>query len=196
MPGRRSCPKDSPWGISGPVPQRGWRSTIPGSFMPRCRTHWSSDRPARRSASRSRIPAAPAPERSRSEAALPLPHAAVAASTAAAAALDSAPRRSYDSMMPMWRCPHCGVPQPETSRCWVCHRSSTSCGTCRDFRHAVVARIGYCGNDRGRAALTGDEIRPCWEPAAPDLADAQRERGVDVVRPMLPLMASLWLDEG
>ena len=79
MPGRRSCPKDSPWGISGPVPQRGWRSTIPGSFMPRCRTHWSSDRPARRSASRSRIPAAPAPERSRSEAALPLPHAAAAA---------------------------------------------------------------------------------------------------------------------
>ena len=30
--------------------------------------------------------------------------------------------------MPMWRCPHCGTPQAETARCWVCRRSSTACG--------------------------------------------------------------------
>jgi hypothetical protein len=65
--------------------------------------------------------------------------------------------------MPMWRCPHCGTPQAETARCWVCRRSSTACGTCRNFRRSVAAQLGYCGLDRGRQPLAGDEIRSCWE---------------------------------
>jgi hypothetical protein len=65
--------------------------------------------------------------------------------------------------MPMWRCPHCGTPQAETARCWVCRRSSTACGTCRHFRRSVAAQLGYCGLDRGRQPLVGDEIRSCWE---------------------------------
>ena len=70
--------------------------------------------------------------------------------------------------MPMWRCPHCGTPQAETARCWVCRRSSTSCGTCRNYRRSVAGQLGYCGLDRRRQPLTGDEIRSCWEawPAA------------------------------
>lgn len=65
--------------------------------------------------------------------------------------------------MPMWRCPHCGTPQAETARCWVCRRSSTACGTCRHFRRSVAANLGYCGLDRTRAPLEGGEIRSCWE---------------------------------
>jgi hypothetical protein len=64
--------------------------------------------------------------------------------------------------MPVWRCPHCGTPQAETARCWVCRRSSTSCATCANFRHAVFGGLGYCGIERGRSPLQGDEIRPCW----------------------------------
>ena len=66
----------------------------------------------------------------------------------------------------MWRCPHCGTPQAETARCWVCHRSSTACATCRHFRRSVAAQLGYCGLDRQRVPLRGDEIRACWEAAA------------------------------
>jgi len=65
--------------------------------------------------------------------------------------------------MPMWRCPHCATPQAETARCWVCHRSSTACGSCRHFRRSVAVQIGYCGLDRQRRPLHGDEIRECWE---------------------------------
>jgi hypothetical protein len=64
--------------------------------------------------------------------------------------------------MALWRCPHCGTPQPVAARCWVCRRSSTSCGTCKNFRASVAARIGYCGLDRERRPLAGDEIRGCW----------------------------------
>jgi hypothetical protein len=63
----------------------------------------------------------------------------------------------------MWRCPHCGTPQAETARCWVCRRSSTACGTCRNFRRSVAGSLGYCGLDRRRQPLVGDEIRACWE---------------------------------
>ena len=76
--------------------------------------------------------------------------------------------------MPSWRCPHCSTPQSEASRCWVCHRSSTSCGTCRNFRGSVAARFGFCGLDRQRLPLNGDEVRACWEdgaiPVPPDPA--------------------------
>jgi hypothetical protein len=74
--------------------------------------------------------------------------------------------------MPMWRCPHCGTPQAETARCWVCHRSSTACGTCRHFRRSVAAQLGYCGLDRRRLPLVGDEIRACWEPLPADSSHA------------------------
>jgi hypothetical protein len=68
-----------------------------------------------------------------------------------------------------WRCPHCETPQPEASRCWVCHRSSTSCGTCRHFRRSVAAQTGFCALDRRHQPLRGDEVRACWEDAgAPD----------------------------
>lgn len=66
----------------------------------------------------------------------------------------------------MWRCPHCGTPQAETARCWVCRRSSTACGTCRNFRRSVAGSLGYCGLDRRRQPLAGDEIRECWEAGA------------------------------
>ena len=78
----------------------------------------------------------------------------------------------------MWRCPHCGTPQAETARCWVCRRSSTSCGTCRHFRRSVATQLGsplgFCGLDRQRRPLAGDEIRACWEarPAAEEAAHA------------------------
>jgi hypothetical protein len=68
--------------------------------------------------------------------------------------------------MPSWRCPHCSTPQQEASRCWVCHRSSTSCGTCRQFRKSVAGRYGFCGLDKQRRPLAGDEVRACWEDAA------------------------------
>ncbi|HMJ79491.1 MAG TPA: hypothetical protein VK592_00435 [Candidatus Dormibacteraeota bacterium] len=65
--------------------------------------------------------------------------------------------------MATWRCPHCGTPQPEAARCWVCSRSSTSCATCLHFRQGIAARLGTCGLDPRRGPLHGDEIRPCWE---------------------------------
>ncbi len=57
--------------------------------------------------------------------------------------------------MPMWRCPHCGTPQAETARCWVCRRSSTACGTCRNFRRAVAANLGY-------SAAIQDAVDKAW----------------------------------
>ena len=72
----------------------------------------------------------------------------------------------YHPRMPMWRCPHCGTPQAETARCWVCRRSSTACASCRHFRRSVAAQVGYCGLDRERRPLRGDEIRACWEARA------------------------------
>lgn len=96
--------------------------------------------------------------------------------------VDSPGARSYHRRMPMWRCPHCATPQAETARCWVCHRSSTACGACRHFRRAVAGQLGYCGLDRQRQPLTGDEIRPCWE-----AADA-----TGVLVPTLPGIGPVW----
>jgi len=63
----------------------------------------------------------------------------------------------------MWHCPHCGAPQAETARCWVCRRSSTTCSTCRHFRRALAGDLGYCGLDARRRPLTGLEQHGCWE---------------------------------
>jgi hypothetical protein len=55
------------------------------------------------------------------------------------------------------------VPQAETARCWVCHRSSTTCSTCRHFRTSLAADVGWCGFDPKRLPLTGLEQRGCWQ---------------------------------
>ena len=77
----------------------------------------------------------------------------------------------------MWRCPHCGAPQAESARCWVCHRSSTTCSTCRHFQNALSADVGWCALDPRRLPLTGLEQRGCWQgrPAgtAPQAADPE-----------------------
>jgi len=103
--------------------------------------------------------------------------------------------------MPLWRCPHCGTPQAETARCWVCHRSSTSCATCLNFRGSVAAGVGFCGLDRSRAPLHGDEIRACWEdlrsaaqpptadPADDWLPEADPTAPAPATRPSLPVVS-------
>src|SRR5688500_13273833 len=63
----------------------------------------------------------------------------------------------------MWHCPHCGAPQAEAARCWVCHRSSTTCSTCRHFRASLATDVNFCALDRKRRPLTGLELRGCWE---------------------------------
>ena len=76
--------------------------------------------------------------------------------------------------MAMWRCPHCGTPQAETARCWVCRQSSTTCSTCRNFQRSLAPNVGFCGLDRRRLPLTGAELRGCWATAAalPDTSEA------------------------
>jgi hypothetical protein len=46
----------------------------------------------------------------------------------------------------------------------------------------VAGQIGFCGLDRQRAPLQGDEIRPCWE-----AADA-----ASVTVPALPGIGPVW----
>lgn len=65
--------------------------------------------------------------------------------------------------MPLWRCPHCATPQPESARCWLCGRSTTTCGACRHFRRGVAGGLGLCGKSHQRLALRGTEVLPCWE---------------------------------
>jgi hypothetical protein len=87
--------------------------------------------------------------------------------------------------MAMWCCPHCGTPQEETARCWVCRRPTVCCATCRHVRLAVAGSILYCGLERTRTPLRGDEVRPCWETGRPT-AD-QNDRSIDDHRiPMAP----------
>jgi hypothetical protein len=63
----------------------------------------------------------------------------------------------------MWHCPSCGAPQAESARCWVCHRSSTTCSTCSHFRTSLSAEVGWCALDPKRRPLTGLEQRGCWQ---------------------------------
>ena len=67
--------------------------------------------------------------------------------------------------MPIWRCPHCGTPQVESSRCWVCRRSTTSCAACTHFRRGIAGGLGLCGLDARRVPLRGTEMLACWEAA-------------------------------
>lgn len=74
--------------------------------------------------------------------------------------------------MPTWRCPNCGTSQAEGARCWVCRRSSVACSTCADFRHAIAGGAGFCGIERRRSPLRGDEVRTCWRPRTAIVAGA------------------------
>lgn len=70
-----------------------------------------------------------------------------------------------------WRCPHCATVQAEATRCFLCGRSATACGSCARFRRSLVNGVGYCAIDKRREPLTGAEQRGCWlgaEPAALD----------------------------
>lgn len=96
--------------------------------------------------------------------------------------LDARRIRSYHRAMSMWRCPHCGTPQAETARCWVCRRSSTTCSTCRHYRRSVAAQIGYCGLDRKRRPLAGTELRGCWSAAAARIEPPATTPGRESVR--------------
>jgi hypothetical protein len=73
----------------------------------------------------------------------------------------------------MWHCPHCGAPQAESARCWVCRKSSTTCSTCRHFQVSLTSDVGWCGLDPKRRPLRGVEQRGCWqERPATSLASA------------------------
>lgn len=73
--------------------------------------------------------------------------------------------------MATWRCPHCRTVQADSARCFLCGRSATSCGTCTNFRRSVVGGVGYCGLDRRRVPLSGEERRDCWTAAVALSAD-------------------------
>jgi len=90
----------------------------------------------------------------------------------------------------MWRCPHCGTPQAETARCWVCRRSSTTCSTCSHFRRSLAAGVGTCGLDPKRRPLTGRELRGCWT----DRVVAGPAERPETERPPLPILALEALD--
>jgi hypothetical protein len=64
--------------------------------------------------------------------------------------------------MPVWRCPHCATPQAEASRCWVCHRSTTSCVTCRHYRRGISGGLGLCGLDPRHPAVADTDVMACW----------------------------------
>lgn len=89
--------------------------------------------------------------------------------------------------MPVWRCPHCGTPQAESSRCWVCRRSTTTCATCLHFRRGIASGLGLCGLDPRHAALDGSEIRACWVAAGPPVADTADGVARDSDRRLSPL---------
>jgi hypothetical protein len=84
--------------------------------------------------------------------------------------------------MPLWRCPHCATPQAEASRCWVCHRSTTSCVTCRHYRRGISGGLGLCGLDPRHAAVADTDVMACWvgAPGPTDEAVSATARGAPV----------------
>jgi hypothetical protein len=108
--------------------------------------------------------------------------------------------RSYHRAVAMWHCPHCGAPQAETARCWVCRKSSTTCSTCRHFRPSLISDIGFCALDRAHRPLTGRELRGCWtqRPAAaqpPTAAEAPAAGTPAALGRPAPLRGFVPLDE-
>jgi len=58
----------------------------------------------------------------------------------------------------------------------------------------VVAQVGYCGMDRSRSPLDGDELRACWEArprTRPAGVPASEEAGV---APTAASAGAFWLD--
>jgi hypothetical protein len=57
--------------------------------------------------------------------------------------------------------------------------------------------LGYCGLDRSRSPLRGDEIRPCWD-ARPDAATVSSQGREDLVvlpaDPVWPVAHGLFAD--
>jgi hypothetical protein len=94
-----------------------------------------------------------------------------------------------------WHCPHCGALQPETARCWVCRRSSTTCSTCRNFRLSLASDVGYCALDRRRRPLTGLELRGCWEGRATNPAVASPDPGTAQQAVSIPLRGFVPVEE-
>jgi hypothetical protein len=41
-----------------------------------------------------------------------------------------------------------------------------------NFRHSVIGGLGFCGLDKGREPLSGDERRGCWTGASVGPADS------------------------
>ena len=64
------------------------------------------------------------------------------------------PSASYHRPMPMWRCPHCGTPQAEAARCWVCHRSTS------ELR--LVSQLPPFDHRRRRLLLARPRPGPPW----------------------------------
>jgi hypothetical protein len=50
----------------------------------------------------------------------------------------------------------------------------------------VAGQAGYCGRDRGRSLLQGDEVRPCWEVPTALVATVASEGGPGAVGPAAP----------
>lgn len=100
--------------------------------------------------------------------------------------------RSYNRVMASWRCPHCGSPQTETSRCWVCGRSTASCASCLHFRSSIAGHFGYCALDKGRAPLTGEEERACWERKAAELESERDDAPDETAVPAPAGSGGLW----
>jgi hypothetical protein len=90
----------------------------------------------------------------------------------------------------MWRCPHCGAPQAETARCWVCRRSSTTCSTCRHFQTALGTDGGWCALDAKRLPLTGLEQRGCWQARRAAIPASAADTGVPNAAPPQTLASS------
>jgi hypothetical protein len=69
------------------------------------------------------------------------------------------------------------------------------------FRGSVAAGVGFCGLDRSRAPLNGDEIRACWEdprsaaqpptgdPADDWLPDTDPAAPIPAAKPSLPVVS-------
>ena len=67
---------------------------------------------------------------------------------------DSVRDRSYHSPH-VWRCPHCGTPQPVAARCWVCRAVLDELRDVPPLPRRRRGADGYCGLDRRREPLVG-----------------------------------------
>ena len=64
--------------------------------------------------------------------------------------------------------------------------------SCRNFRSAVVGRVGYCALDKMRVPLTGEEERACWERAAAETPSPTDRPTGDSDGAAAPNASGLW----